>query len=84
MTHPVDRPRDRGKDGRVENSRAGEGGRARWEGGRENKDHVFTRERRNASLEMSQYCRQPPHSPLSIATKRQWTRLLLALGSKHT
>lgn len=29
------------------------------EGGRENKDHVFTREareRRNASLEMSQYC----------------------------
>lgn len=65
VTHLVDRPGDGGKDRWIENSTADRGGgnerycRFWWEGGRENKDHVFTREgreRRNASLEMSQYC----------------------------
>lgn len=67
MTHLADRPRDRGKDRWMENSKAGGGeggaidtvGFGGREGGRENKDHVFTREareRRNASLGMSQYC----------------------------
>jgi len=67
VTHLVDRPRDRGKDRWMENSKAGGGGGERGAidtvgfGGREEeKTRIMclpeARERRNASLEMSQYC----------------------------